>query len=77
MDKVPLPFITCCILHNICIDILDDVGVDPEYDEPDELLPLLGHENSGGSRLRNKIIRRLFSVTVAYVMNHFVNIAHL
>jgi len=61
VDKVPLPFIACCILHNICIDILDDVDVDPEHDEPDELLPLLGHENSEGSRLRNKIKEAFFS----------------
>lgn len=42
-------------MHNICIDIWDDVYVDPEHDEPDELLPLPGHMNSEGSRLRNKI----------------------
>ena len=49
------------MLHNICIDIVDDVDVDPEHDEPDELLPLLGHENSEGSRLRNKIKEAFFS----------------
>ena len=48
MDKVPLTIIACCILHNICIDIRDDVDVDPEHDEPDELLPLPGHVNSEG-----------------------------
>ena len=36
-------------MHNICIDIWDDVYVDPEHDEPDELLPLPGHMNSEGS----------------------------
>ena len=35
--------------------------VDPEHDEPDELLPLPGHMNSEGSRLRNKIKEAFFS----------------
>ena len=40
--------IACYIWHNIYLDIRDDVDVDPEHDEPDELLPLLGHVNSEG-----------------------------
>ena len=53
--------IACYILHNIYLDIRDDVDVGPEHDEPDELLPLLGHVNSEeGSRLRNKIKEAFF-----------------
>ena len=45
---------------NICIEVRDDVDVDPEDDEPDELPPLPGHVNREGSRLRNKIKETLF-----------------
>ena len=55
IDKIPFTIIACSILHNICIDIHDDVDVDPEHDEPDELPLLPGHVNGEGSRLRNKI----------------------
>ena len=60
VDKIPLTIIVCCILHNICIDVRDDVDVDPEDDEPDELPPLPGHVNHEGSRLRNKIKEAFF-----------------
>ena len=45
MDKIPLTIVTCCILHNICIEVRDDVDVDPEDDDPDELPSLPGHMN--------------------------------
>ena len=60
IDKIPFTVIACCILHNICIDIRDDVDVDPEHDEPDDLPPLPGHVNGEGSRLRNKIKEAFF-----------------
>ena len=77
VDKVPLTMIACCILHNICIDIRGDVYVDPEHDEPDELLPLPGHVNSEGSWLRNKIKGGFSSLTCAYLINNFVHKVHL
>ena len=61
VDKIPLTIITCCILHNICIEVRDDVEVDPEDDDPDDLPPLPGHMNREGSRLRNKIKEAFFS----------------
>ena len=61
VDKIPLTIITCCILHNICIEVHDDVDVDPADDDPDELPPLPGHTNREGSRLRNKIKEAFFS----------------
>ena len=61
VDKIPLTIITCCILHNICIEVRDDVDVDPEDDDPDELAALPGHMNREGSRLRNKIKEAFFS----------------
>ena len=60
VDKIPLSIIACCILHNICIEVRDDVDVDPEDDEPDELPPLPGHLNREGSHLRNKIKETCF-----------------
>ena len=60
MDKIPLSIIASCVLHNICIEVCDDVYVDPEDDEPDELPPLPGHMNREGSRLRNKIKETFF-----------------
>lgn len=35
VDKVPLTIITSCILHNICIEVCDNVDVDPE-DDPEQ-----------------------------------------
>ena len=61
VDKIPLTTITCYILHNICIEVRDDVDVDPEDDHPDELPPLPGHMNRERSRLRNKIKEAIFS----------------
>ena len=61
VDKIPLTTITCCILHNICIEVRDDVDVDPEDDDPDELPPLPGHMNRERFRLRNKIKEAIFS----------------
>lgn len=61
VDKIPLTIITCCILHNICIEVRDDVDVDPEDDDADELPPLSGHMNPEGSQLRNKIKEAFFS----------------
>ena len=61
VDKIPLTITTCCILHNICIEVRDDVDVDPAGDDPDEFTPLPGHMNGEGSRLRNKIKEAFFS----------------
>ncbi|XP_020621346.1 protein ALP1-like [Orbicella faveolata] len=61
VDKIPLTIITCCILHNICIEVCDDVDVDPKDDDPDELPPLPGHMNCEGSQLRDKIEEAFFS----------------
>ena len=60
VDKVPLTILACCILHNICIEVRDDVDVDPQDNEQDVLPPLPGHVNREGSRLRNKIKETFF-----------------
>jgi len=61
VDKIPLTIITCCILLNICIEVRDDVDVDPEDDDPDELPPLPGQMNPEGSQLRNNVKEAFFS----------------
>ena len=65
MDEVPLTIINYCILHNICIEVHDDMDVNPEDDDPDELPPLPGRMNREGSQLRNKI-KEALSATTAY-----------
>ena len=49
-----------CILHNIYIEVRDNVDVDPQDDEQDVLPPLPGYVNREGSRLRNKIKEAFF-----------------
>ena len=61
VDKIPLTIVTCCIMHNLSIEVRDDVNVDPEDDDPDELPSFRGHMNCEGSRLRNKIKEAYFS----------------
>ena len=46
VDKIPLTIKTCCILHNICIEVCDNVDVDLEDDDPDNLPPLPGSHES-------------------------------
>lgn len=56
IDKVPQTIIACCILHNICLSIHDDITVDPYNDRPKHLPPLPGDNvNREGMRIRNKI----------------------
>ena len=33
MDKVPSTIITCCILHNICLEVNDGTEIDVASDE--------------------------------------------
>ena len=57
LDKVPSSIITCCILHNICLEVNDGTEIDVANDEDGFLgVPLPGHDiNADGARLRNTI----------------------
>lgn len=55
VDKVPLTIITCCILHNICLDIHDDTEIEIQNNQ-NQQQPLPGHDvNREGKALRDKI----------------------
>ena len=60
VDKIPLTITTCCILHNICIEVRDNVDVDPAGDDPDEFTPLPGHMNDEGSPAKEQDQGSLF-----------------
>ena len=62
MDKVPSKIITCCILHNICLEVNDGTEIDVANDEDGFLgVPLPGHDiNGDGARLRNTIKDTLY-----------------
>ena len=62
VDKVPSTIITCCILHNICLEVNDGTEIDVANDEDGFLgVPLPGHDiNADGARLRNTIKDTLY-----------------
>ena len=57
VDEVHSTIITCCILHNICLEVNDATEIDVANDEDGFLgVPLPGHDiNADGARLRNTI----------------------
>ena len=61
IDKIPQTIIAFCILHNICLNIHEDIDVDPHNDGPNPLPQLPGHDaNREGTRLQNKIREAYF-----------------
>lgn len=62
VDKVPSTIITCCVLHNICLEVNDGTEIDVANDEDGFLgVPLPGHDiNADGARLRNTIKDTLY-----------------
>lgn len=62
VDKVPSTIITCCILHNICLEVNDGIEIDVANDEDGFLgVPLLSHDiNADGARLRSTIKDTLY-----------------
>ena len=62
VDKVPFTIITCCILHNICLEVNDGTEIDVANNEDRFLgVPLSGHDiNADGARLRNTIKDNLY-----------------
>lgn len=60
VDKVSTTIITCCILHNICLDQNDDTEIEPVRDgNGNNPVPVQVH-NPDGTRLRNHILNTLF-----------------
>lgn len=37
VQKIPYVIIACCVLHNICINLKDDISIESDNREPDEL----------------------------------------
>ena len=61
VDKVTSTVVTCVILHNICADLNDDTEVEAVHDGNGiNPLPVHGHINPDGTRLRNHILDTLF-----------------
>ena len=62
VDKVPSTVITCCILHNIWLEVNDGTEIDVANDEDGFLgVPLPGHDiYADGARLRNTIKDTLY-----------------
>lgn len=55
--KCPLKIIACCILHNICLEVIDVVSDGNGFFR----VPLPGHDiNANGARLRNIIKDNLY-----------------
>lgn len=62
VDKACYTIITCCILHNICLDVADDTPIDMANDgNQNPPVPLPGHNiNQQGAGLREHIKNTLF-----------------